>query len=60
MVVGFSLRGLRMAVEPYLEELPNRSDEGVWTGDAAGVDVVEEAASVAVSLLVDRLYELRL
>jgi hypothetical protein len=57
---GFSLAGLRMAFEPYLEELPNRSDEGVWTEVVVGVGVVEEAASGAASLLVDRLYELRL
>jgi hypothetical protein len=55
MEVGFSLRGLRRVLEPYLEELTNRSDEGVWTGVVAGVDVVEEAASEAVSLLVERL-----
>jgi hypothetical protein len=57
---GFSLAGLRIAFEPYLEELPNRSDDGVWTGVVAGMDVVEEAASRAESLLMDRLYELRL
>jgi hypothetical protein len=60
MEAGFSLRGLRMAFEPYLEELPNRSDEGVWTGVVAGEDVVGEVASGAVSLLVDRLYDRRL
>jgi hypothetical protein len=36
-----------MAFELYLEELPNRSDEGVWTGVVAGVDVAEEVASEA-------------
>jgi hypothetical protein len=45
---------------PYLEELPYRSEDGVRTGVVAGVDVVEEAASGAESLLADRLYELRL
>jgi hypothetical protein len=38
-----------------LEELPNRSDEGVWTEVVAGMDVVEEAVSEVESLLRDRL-----
>jgi hypothetical protein len=47
-------------LEPNLEELENLSDDGVWTEVVEGVDAVEEAASGAESLLVDRLYELRL
>ena len=45
-----------MIFEPYLEEHPYLSDEAVWTGVAAVVDVVEEEMSRAKSLLVDRLY----
>jgi hypothetical protein len=59
-VGGFSLTGLRVMLERNLEELPNLSDDGVWTGVVAGVDAVEEEVSGAESLLVDRLYELRL
>jgi hypothetical protein len=45
-----------MMFEPYLEEHPYLSDEEVWPGVAAVVDVVEEERSGADSLLVDRLY----
>jgi hypothetical protein len=51
----FSLPGLRIMLDPHLEELPNRRDDGVWTGVVAGVDAVEEDASGAESLLVERL-----
>jgi hypothetical protein len=45
-----------MIFEPYLEEHPYLSDDVVWPGVAAVVDVVEEETSGAESLLVDRLY----
>lgn len=45
-----------MIFEPYLEEHPYLSDDVVWLGVAAVVDVVEEDMSGAKSLLLDRLY----
>jgi hypothetical protein len=45
-----------MIFEPYLEKHPYLSDDVVWPGVAAVMDIVEGEMSGAESLLVDRLY----